>query len=223
MDADIQFLNRNPVTLFLDVGANIGQTGLRIRRAGYTGRIISFEPIASCFDKLADAAKNDPLWQVHRTAIGARDGKARIGVSENLVSSSILDATDELLDIHAPIRYGRHESVPLARLDTVVSEYATPEDRIHLKIDTQGFERFVIEGATGCLSQVNSVCMEVAVSEVYRGEMVVSEALVAMKVIGYVLVDAWPAWRHPDTDEVLHFDLLFRRQSDRYGESGMAP
>jgi FkbM family methyltransferase len=37
---------------FLDVGANVGQYAERQISLGYTGQIISFEPISSVFTKL---------------------------------------------------------------------------------------------------------------------------------------------------------------------------
>jgi len=213
MDAEIAFLNKHDVSLFLDVGANTGQTGLALRKAGYRGRIASFEPIAECYQKLAAAAAQDRLWQVRHTGVGATDGRARIGVSENFFSSSILEATDALIAIHDPIRYTRHEEIALTRLDTVFDEIAGPDDIVHLKIDTQGFERFVIEGATGVLERIGSVRMEVAVSEVYKGEMILPEAITMMSDLGYVVIDGWPAWRHPQTGEALQFDLLLRRRT----------
>lgn len=212
MSDEIGFLRKHGVTLFLDVGANTGQTGEMLRKAKWRGRIVSFEPIAQCFEKLARKAASDPDWRVLHTAIGREDGTDRIGVSENFASSSLLEATPELIDIHAPVRYTRHEEIRVARLDTLFPDLARAEDVVHLKIDTQGFERFVIEGAGQALDRIFSVRMEVAVSVVYEGEMVVPEAITDMSRRGFVLVDAWPAWRHPETKEVLHFDLLFRRR-----------
>lgn len=208
---EIAFLEKRGVGLFLDVGANVGQTGRMLRRKGYGGRIVSFEPIADCFAKLQAMAEPDPLWEVHHTAIGAETGTAEIGVSQNYVSSSIREATDELIAIHEPIRYTRHERIAVARLDRLFDRIVPANEQAHLKIDTQGFERDVILGAERCLPRIGSVRMEVAVSEVYRGEMLVPEAIVMMRELNYVLIEAWPAWRHPDTGEVLHFDLLFRR------------
>jgi len=54
--------------------------------------------------------------------------------------------------------------------------------------------------------------MEVAVSEVYKGEMILPEVITMMSDLGYVVIDGWPAWRHPQTGEALHFDLLLRRR-----------
>ena len=212
MNFEHTYLRHHGVTVVLDVGANVGQTGKVLRKNGYEGRIVSFEPIAECHARLAAAAAEDPLWETFHTALGDRSGPARIGVSENLVSSSIREATDALVDIHTPIRYARHEDIPLARLDSLLDDILRPGDVTHLKIDTQGFERQVIEGAGPGLSRIGSVRMEVAVGEVYKGEMILPEAIDLMSGLGYVLIDAWPAWRHPRTDEVLHFDLLFRRR-----------
>ena len=183
-----------------------------LREKGYEGRIVSFEPIEQCHRRLAAAAAKDPQWEAHHGAIGNTDGTARIGVSQNLVSSSLREATDELIAIYEPIRYTREEEVPLSRLDSLFEGIVRDDDVVHLKIDTQGFEREVIEGAQDSLARIGSVRMEVAVSEVYRGEMVVPEAITMMADLGYVLIEAWPAWRHPETNEALHFDLMFRRK-----------
>lgn len=212
METELDFLTKTSTSLVLDVGANIGQTGKMLRRGGYVGRIISFEPIPYCFAKLAEAAVGDLLWDVRNVACGETNGPARIGVSENFVSSSILEATEGLISIHAPVRYTHYENITMVRIDSVLPEISQLTDRIHLKIDTQGFERHVMAGAVGALDRIGSVRMEVAVSEVYRGEMILPETITTMDHLGYILIDAWPAWRHPASGEVLHFDLLFRRK-----------
>lgn len=212
MDAEIAYLAKTGVTLFLDVGANIGQTGERLRDKGYSGRIVSFEPLSACFPQLDGKAGEDPLWEAHNTAVGTEDGTAKIGVSGNLMSSSLLEATEKLIKIYAPIAYTHHETINVLRLDTVLDSIAKPGDVIHLKIDTQGYEQRVIEGAVGVMDRISSVRMEVAVREVYKGEMILPDAITMMTKLGYVLIESWPAWRDPQTNEVLHFDLMFRRE-----------
>ncbi|WP_162894874.1 FkbM family methyltransferase [Rhizobium terrae] len=210
-EKEVDFLRKRGITLYLDVGANTGQTGRRLRDMGWEGRICSFEPIPECYEKLAAAAASGRDWQTFNYAVGDRDGQAEIGISQNRASSSLRAATDLLVAIHQPIRYEAKATVALTTLDSLFDRLASANDVVHLKIDTQGFERNVILGAANSLKRIDSVRMEVAVSEVYAGEMVVPEAITLMTQMGFVLIEAWPAWRHPRTKEVLHFDLLFRK------------
>lgn len=65
----IALLNRNNVEVVLDVGANLGQYAMDLRRFGYTGRIMSFEPVKACFDRLLATSANDYDWTAHRIAL----------------------------------------------------------------------------------------------------------------------------------------------------------
>src|SRR4051812_49758697 len=48
-----ELLTRYAVNVVLDVGANVGQYGQLLRRVGYTGHIVSFEPVPACFAELS--------------------------------------------------------------------------------------------------------------------------------------------------------------------------
>ncbi|KQR33625.1 hypothetical protein ASF91_06490 [Rhizobium sp. Leaf155] len=208
---EVTFLKRRGTSLFLDVGANTGQTGLGLRAAGWEGKIISFEPLRDCFAQLTAEAEADGNWKALNFAIGDRDGLTEIGVSRNRVSSSIRKASDLLLTIFEPVTYESTDEVKIAKLDSITQGMFLETDVVHLKIDTQGYEREVITGAIETLRHIDSVRMEVAVSEVYEGEMTIPEAIILMKSLGFLLVDIWSGWRHPRTKEVLYFDLLFRK------------
>ena len=47
------------VDLVIDVGANTGSYGIALRDCGYSGLIISFEPIQGAYDKLLENANGD--------------------------------------------------------------------------------------------------------------------------------------------------------------------
>ena len=84
--AIIKTLNNFNFETVIDVGANTGQYGKKIRKAGYSGTIISFEPISSAYLKLLETSKSDPKWLVHkRSAIGNINGTSEIQVSSNAV------------------------------------------------------------------------------------------------------------------------------------------
>ena len=70
------------IDLFLDVGANKGQSAIALRRGGYDGAILSFEPVKHCHDALLDASRSDASWDIYeRCAIGETDGEVDILVS----------------------------------------------------------------------------------------------------------------------------------------------
>ena len=85
----MRLLRHYGVTVVLDVGANEGQYGRELRLAGYKGRIVSFEPMAAPFAKLATAARSDPGWDVVQLALGEANAETEINVSRNSVSRPV--------------------------------------------------------------------------------------------------------------------------------------
>lgn len=72
----------------LDVGANVGQFGAGLRRAGFSGTIVSFEPLSAAHARLSEIAAGDPAWHVApRMALGERASSFDVGV---LVARAIL-------------------------------------------------------------------------------------------------------------------------------------
>jgi len=78
------------IDLLLDVGAHIGQYCQRTRGAGFAGRIVSFEPLADAYQRLAGVAVEGPAWDTRRLALGEEDGVARVNLAANSWSRSLL-------------------------------------------------------------------------------------------------------------------------------------
>src|SRR5438874_74602 len=73
-----KMLTHHRIDTVMDIGANEGQYARLLREAGYTGRIISFEPLTRAHEQLLRASACDPLWTVApRMAIGNREGVVR--------------------------------------------------------------------------------------------------------------------------------------------------
>ncbi|MEU0217078.1 FkbM family methyltransferase, partial [Streptomyces sp. NPDC006265] len=60
----MQLILRSRIDVVLDVGANRGQYAAMLRRFGYRGRIVSFEPLHEPLRTLRRRAAADPLWTV---------------------------------------------------------------------------------------------------------------------------------------------------------------
>src|SRR5215211_9111177 len=69
------------INCVLDVGAHEGEFGRMLRRMGYRGEIISFEPMAVSFDRLKHSCRKDASWQAHRLALGDEAGQLALHIS----------------------------------------------------------------------------------------------------------------------------------------------
>jgi len=91
------FLDLKEIDCVLDVGANSGQFSKNLRRIGYKRQIISFEPILSAFNELKKNSKKDKKWEVFNFALGDDEKESEINISQNSLSSSILNIKKEHL------------------------------------------------------------------------------------------------------------------------------
>ena len=86
----IKFLRNENIDTVFDVGANKGQYALMLRRFGYQGKIISFEPLKNEKDILDVNMAEDENFESYNYAIGKKNTDGKINYSLNSVSSSIL-------------------------------------------------------------------------------------------------------------------------------------
>ncbi len=77
----------------VDVGANVGQYSDGLRASGYRGRIVSFEPLADAYARLARRCAFDPGWTASREALGAEPGELELNVVGELLL--VLVAADD--------------------------------------------------------------------------------------------------------------------------------
>ena len=154
----MDFIENRGINLVLDVGANIGQFGQSLRNRGYAGRIISFEPVKEAFTALENAARGDDLWTTSNLALGASSGVMAIHVSKNSQFSSFNDltATATSFDPEAELQgVGKRRRQDFGRSRAA----ARPGFEDPSKIDTQGYERAVLEGAKETLKRVSGVLL----------------------------------------------------------------
>lgn len=204
-----RLIERLQVARVLDVGANEGQYGTRLREAGFTGELHSFEPLPDAYRVLAQAAQADPRWSTHRLAAGAEDGTAQLNVAANSVSSSLLPMEDRHLAAAPESRYTGQVEVRVATLDGLLGEAAAPT---LLKIDVQGAEDAVLAGAGRVLESVVALELELALVPVYTGQRLLGEVLPDLQQRGFSLVSVEPVLVDPETGYTLQVDGLFVRQ-----------
>jgi FkbM family methyltransferase len=205
-------IDAHAVDLVLDVGANTGQFALALRRIGYKGRIVSFEPLSAAHATLAAAARAEPMWAVHpRCAVGDRDGETEINVAGNSVSSSVLPMTHTHATAAPGSAYVGRESVPMVRLDSIAGSYLSGANRPFLKIDTQGFEWQVLEGARETLPRIKGILCEMSLVPLYAGQRLWKETLAKIEGEGFSLWALQTAFTDPQDGRTLQMDGIFFR------------
>lgn len=201
------------VNLVFDVGANIGQFGRELRwQVGYRERIVSFEPMRAAHAALTRAAAGDELWEVAaRAAIGAERGTVTVNIAGNSVSSSILPMLASHANAAPESRYEATEVVPLMPLDAAAPEYFREDSVAFLKIDTQGYESQVLQGATVTLARIVGVQLELSLIPLYGGQKLMPEMIDSMRTAGFDLWGIAPTFADPETGRMLQIDATFFR------------
>lgn len=206
-----RFFANYKVDVILDVGANEGQFALFLRDLGYSQKIVSFEPISSAYSKLQSRSKNDPLWEIApQMAIGDRDGKITINLSQISSRSSLLNTLEANLKADPGCQYISTEVVQLSKLDTIAPQYiANSNESIFLKIDVQGFEPQVLAGATQVMKQVQGLQLELSLIPLYEGQVLFRELIEELDYMGYELYAIFPGFTDLDTGRLLQVDGVF--------------
>lgn len=208
----VMLLSHHGVDCVWDIGANAGQYGQVLRAAGYTGPIVSFEPLLAPFAELSEHCQRDPTWSCVNVGFGDVAGRFDIHVAANSQSSSLLP----MLDLHreaAPLAwYVGNERVRIETLD----EYCAAHrellgGRTFLKIDAQGYEARILAGGAQTLPTLVGLQMEMSLQALYEGEKLMPELLKDAEALGFRLESLELGFVDPKTGPQLQVDGVFFR------------
>lgn len=206
------------INCVLDVGACHGDYGTELRRLGYRGHIISFEPVAQNFEVLSRRCAGDAAWRAYPWALGDQDGHADINVLSGNTFGSFLSPSKYGLDRFASkMRLERTERVQVKRLETVFDECVAEIDqpRVFLKMDTQGYDLAVVEGAGKKLEEIIALQTELSVKPIYEGmSTTFLEAIASLRGRGFELTGLFPMnWDPNDRLRIIEMDCVMCRPS----------
>jgi FkbM family methyltransferase len=204
-------LTKHDISVVLDVGANTGQYACEVRRGGYQGRIVSFEPLSAPYQILSRIAERDPRHECRQIALGNSDQIQLMHVSSNLVSSSLFEITDEAVMACPESALIGTEAVKVVRLDTIRDEILRDDDRVYLKIDTQGYEKEVLFGATNALLKAAAIEVELSLVPLYRDQPLLPELWDLLNGLGFQLVWVERGFVDPGSGFMMQVDGLFTR------------
>jgi FkbM family methyltransferase len=201
------------IDTILDVGANIGQYALGLRDHGYQGRIISFEPLQKAFAQLQLAAAGDRNWILNNYALGEEASNSVINVAGNSVSSSILNMLPAHVQSAPESQYVTTEEIEIKTVDAVYSTFCGDSNSVMMKIDTQGYEKNVIDGATESMKKIKVIQLEMSMIPLYENEMLYVEMIDYLDARGFQLFSLETGHFDEKTGQLMQVDGVFVRKN----------
>ena len=197
------------VNVVLDVGANLGQYAEMLRRSGYSGRIVSFEPVAALSATLREKAASDHRWQVHGHALGEEEGEADINVVPGTMSS-LLRASEFGREWSQRLRTSRTETIRIRRLQDVIDDATAgvKDPRVYLKMDTQGFDLATFRGGGDRVTELLGLQSEVSCVPIYDDMPRFAEQITEYERAGFEITGMFPVSRDRSTLRVIEFDVV---------------
>ena len=201
------------VNCVIDVGANVGQYASMMREMGYSGRIVSIEPLPEAYATLTSKARHDPSWRTMNVALGEMDVTRELNVYASSDLSSFLAPSPGMASVLPDAEVVGTQPVVVKRLDSIIDQVVDglPQPRIFLKLDTQGYDLRVVRGAEHSLRHVVGLQSELSVVPLYEGMEDYLEALQRYRRLGFGLTGIFPAALAPDGMLVLEVDAVFIR------------
>ncbi|TBR16618.1 MAG: FkbM family methyltransferase [Rugosibacter sp.] len=188
-----------------DVGANSGQYAAMLRkRVGFSGLIISFEPNPALYPELLKRSKFDENWHVFNSALSDAEGSLPFNImAESQFSSFKEPNTEEYTGLSYLNKVREVVSVQCYRLETLFNELQKNYGFVKpfLKMDTQGNDLLVFNGAKGILHEIRGLQSELSFKRLYKDSPSYHDALVEYTNAGFELSALVP-------NNAGHFPLL---------------
>ncbi len=187
----------------IDVGVANGTDDLY--KAFRNSHIVLVEPLQE-FEDYMRSMKTSYDLEYHIAAASDNEGTLTINVHPDLCGSSLLK------EVEGNGIDGVERVVPTVRLDRLALEKGW-KPPFFIKIDVQGAELKVLEGAEGILDQTDAVSMEVSFFGFFVGGPQFHEVVDFMSKRGFVPYEIFDGRNRPLDDALAQVDMLFVKKN----------
>jgi FkbM family methyltransferase len=163
-----------PAKTIFDVGANIGQTSIELRKYFPDAFIHAFEPIDTTFKLLQQNLGSDRHISLNNIALGAETSTKNIKLALNSCLNSLLNEIDRGPNVAADnLEYVQEIKISTGYNYCNLSQI---EDIYLLKSDTEGYDLMVLQGFEKMLAAKKISFLLVEVNFAERGSMQVKQS-----------------------------------------------
>ena len=211
------FFALKDINCVFDIGGFTGVYAKELRARGYRGLIVSFEPVPASFGQLRETMKSDPQWLGQSYGLSSENRRAVIKTYAKGDFNSLLNLREDAEKAYGLNAAARSEvEIELRRLDEVTGDLRPrlpSSPRIFVKIDTQGHDMQVMQGATGVLDLLRGFQSELPAIQIYDGMPSMPESIGYYAQIGFVPIGFYPVNTFRETMVSPEYDVLFTRYS----------
>jgi FkbM family methyltransferase len=205
---ELLFLIRKEAAIhtIFDVGANVGTWTILAHSIFPDSKIIAFEPVPEYYNLLSSNIKKIYPASCENIALSDASGNYTFQLQGH--SSSFLKVSKELLDTH-PLEYNRGEILVQAMtLDEYIGMHHLSFPDI-IKLDVEGFEISVMQGARNTLRSVSYIVLEVSFVERHLAQPLFHD-VVAFMASQHFYLYAFPQGIHMGVP-IKSCDVLFKK------------
>jgi FkbM family methyltransferase len=205
--ADLVALAADEVRVIFDVGANVGQSAVSFAAMFPRASIFAFEPLPRACQAIE--ALRIPQVEVIEAAVGASTGSAVLHVNADSQTSSLLTPNLVGRELFGDMLEERAQcTVPVTSIDDFCAARGITAIDV-LKIDAQGSELLVLEGAKRTLPRCRIIQVEANFVAQYEGSATFGEVDAYLRDRGWEFYNMYQLWRDPSSRRLVFANCLY--------------
>jgi FkbM family methyltransferase len=192
-----------------DIGSNTGKWAYTLHQLNpELKHVVFFEPQSKLQEQLHSLSLPGVSKVIYPYGLG--DKREKLFIKGGTPSASFLEATKLQSDYYPNSIIDENEEVEIKILDEVYYQNSLPMPDV-IKIDVQGFELKVLQGAIQVLSQAKYLVVELSFCQFYQDQPHLWELLKFLQQNHYEMVNRGYEWRknYSDSGQLLQIDGIF--------------
>ena len=192
---------------YIDVGAFDGVFFDALFAEKKVQSSILIEPQKDLYDKLKLKYETNSSIKIHNSLLSNKVEDRTFHINKLGATSSVFEFNTQLMENQLDITVLKKETIATSTLDKLLSSKGTIVDL--LKIDVQGSELLVLEGAENILKKTQFIFLEVSFKKIYNEIPTFEEIYCWLNKRGFELLEIIPDYRNKK-GELLQANCLFK-------------
>ena len=198
----------------LDIGASDGGFARKIKNVYPEAELHSFEALPDSYERLVNKCSTLKNFHPVNVALSDKTGEIEFFLCENSTgSSSMLEMADIHKEAYPHTASNRSLKVKAITLDEYMSDKSSDLQKktILMKLDVQGAEKIVLDGAVNTLKHVKYIFCEINFVETYKGCVLFSELNRMLENQGFVMSGVENVSQSPANGMYLQADAFYTK------------